>query len=208
MTKIISLDFWDTLGRSNSTFKSEQFKIARQYEPTLTFSEFLTRFKSTKEFTNNTVEATGFHPHRNELYRHMFPSWSQMIMQEFINYSDMLFLQYPPSRVEKMFEYVKDWKDKGYLLYVSSNTIFIHGEVLSKVIFDLYGIVKSNCKFSDEVGFSKPHPEMFNFSNRPDIHIGDNIKTDGACTEFGIEFLNVETLIDKNNSIGKLKTIF
>lgn len=196
MAKVISLDFWDTLGRSNPTFKEEQFKIARQYEPSLTLSEFVARFKSTKEFTNNTVEATGCHPHRNELYRHMFPSWSQMIMQEFINYSDMLFLKYPPHPIPEMAKEVEKWKNEGHLLYISSNTIFIHGDILSKVIFDLYGIVKSNCRFSDEVGFSKPHPAMFNFPKRPDIHVGDNINTDGACTELGIEFLNVETILE------------
>jgi FMN phosphatase YigB (HAD superfamily) len=208
MTKIISLDFWDTLARSNPRFKEEQFKIARQYEPTLTLIEFKARFKSTKDFTNETVEATGCHPHRNELYHQMFPSWNQMILQEFIDYSDKLFLRYPPVKIEKMGELVEEWKNQGYLLYVASNTVFIHGDILSKVIFDLYGIIKSNCKFSDEVGKSKPNEAMFIFPNKPDIHVGDNVKTDGACANFGIEFLNVETLLDEHKSTGKLQTTF
>lgn len=209
MKKVISLDFWDTLCKSNPRFKEEQFKIARQYIPGLTFEQFKDKFRAMKAFTNERVESTGIQPHRTECYKNMFPEWNQIIIDEFISYSDMLFLQYPPIAIPKMVETVEKWKESGNLLYVASNTIFIHGEILSKVIFNLFGIVKSNCKFSDEVGLSKPSEAMFTFPHKPNFHVGDNPVTDGACELYGIEFINVDTILDEHKvKVGILETTF
>lgn len=209
MRKIISLDFWGTLAKSNPKFKEEQYKIARQYSHDLSLEEFKSRFKLMKAFTDEKVETTGIHPSRNEALHVMFPDWSLKIIEEFIHYSEMLFLKYPPKAIPQMIEQVEKWKNAGHILYISSNTVFIHGETLSKVIFDLFGIVKSNCKFSDEVGLSKPEEDMWNFPYKPTHHIGDNPKTDGICVEYGIEFIHVDTFIDEHKvKVGNLELTF
>lgn len=209
MKKIISLDFWGTLAKSNPKFKEEQFKVARQYEPELTFVDFKARFKAIKLLTDEKVEARGIQPDRVELYHEMFPNWNRSIISEFIQYSDILFLKHPPIVIEKMGELVEKWKNEGCKLHICSNTVFIHGEVLSKVVFDLFGIVRSNCNFSDEVGYSKPHSSMFRFPRKPDFHIGDNPITDGSCENVGIEYIKAETLVNEFKTlVGKLSTTF
>ena len=61
-------------------------------------------------------------------------------------------------------------------IIVSSNTMFITGDTLKKCIAKT-GMAKSidDYRFSDEVGYSKPHGSMFANS---DFHIGDNPLTD------------------------------
>lgn len=192
MTKIISLDFWGTLAFSNLEFKKAQYVLIKNYIPDISFSEFIDKFKEVKLQVDAMVESTSRQPNRIKLYSEMFPNWSQVDILSFINYSNELFLKYPPILMKGTSAWIDGLREKNYILYISSNTVFINGDVLSKFIFNELGIVHSNCNFSDELGVSKPNKLMFTqFPFKPDFHIGDNPLTDGKCLDYGIEFINI-----------------
>ena len=90
-------------------------------------------------------------------------------------------------------------------IFISSNTSFIEGHVLHTFIFENMEIPYHNCLFSDRVGKTKPHPDMF-FKD-VDYHIGDNPNTDGKCVLMGIKYYQVFNPLTLKNFIHE-KNIF
>lgn len=195
--KIICFDFWGTLMTSNPSFKAAQYSLAKEYLSDLTKEDWLERKSRNKKIADTLAETKGLHVSRNESYSDILGIDIRR-MNEFIHYSNELFLKHPPI-INSPFNSLLSMellRSKGYRLHVSSNTVLIHGDILSQVIFDNFGIVKSNCLFSDEVGFSKPNPLMWKFPKKPDFHVGDNILTDGKSVEQGIPFVHVDKLFE------------
>lgn len=188
--KAISFDFWGTLMVSNPTFKKEQVKLAQEFT-SLNETRWLLAKNSAKKELDDLVEKTGIHPPRMNTYTKLLSTFNLQEIKDFINYSNELFLKYPPLLREPETDIVSILREKDYRVYISSNTVLIYGDVLSKVIFDNFGIIRKNCNFSDEVGVSKPRKEMFDFNIKPTWHIGDNLITDGASENFGIKHYHI-----------------
>ena len=190
--KAVSFDFWGTLMVSNPDFKKAQANLAKEFF-NIDEQEFHNSKNNIKKQVDYLVESAGLQLERVILYRKLIPNLNIKDCENFIRYSDELFLKHPPILREPETDIISILKEKGYRVYISSNTVFIYGKTLSKVIFDNFGIIHKNCKFSDETQglVSKPSREMFDFEIKPDWHIGDNLITDGASEEFGIKHYHI-----------------
>ena len=191
--KSISLDFWGTLCVSNPRFRENQFKLLRQFDDSITFDYWINKKIYYKKLADAQAEHRGSHIDRLAINKHIFPHWNTKDIEEFMLLSDDLFVKYPPVN-HLPSSFIEEARQAGYLIYVSSNTVFTSGSALSRVIFDKFAIPKSHCKFSDEVGKAKIDASMFDFEIKPTFHIGDNPKTDGASERYGIKFLDVTKL--------------
>lgn len=188
--KAISFDFWGTLCVSNPAFKERQSELAHEFTG-VDKKEWLAHKARLKKEIDNFVETTGSHPERKHYYKLLMPGLSCNGVDDFIKYSDRLFINFPPKLREPKTKIIEILRDQGVKSYISSNTVFIYGDVLKEFIYSNFGIIKMNCKFSDEVGCSKPAKEMFNFPIKPIWHIGDNLITDGACENYGIKHYHI-----------------
>lgn len=188
--KAISFDFWGTLMISNPEFKKAQSKLVREFT-NLSEAQWTKEKTQIKKELDELVEATGIHPPRMNTYTKLLSTFNLQEIKDFISYSNELFLKYPPLIREPETDIVSILREKDYRVYISSNTVLIYGDVLSKIIFDNFGIIRKNCNFSNEIGVSKPRKEMFEFPIKPTWHIGDNELTDGASENFGIKHYHI-----------------
>ena len=97
-------------------------------------------------------------------------------------------LSYPPVPSPGAVEAVRTLASQGLLLCVVSNTGRTPGVILRQVL-DRFGLLDRFCvtSFSDEVGFRKPHPEIFRVSlaragvdPAHAVHVGDTPEADIA----------------------------
>lgn len=183
-------DVWGTLLISNPEFKKAQAKLVQEFT-SIKKEEWFKAKNFLKKQLDELVEKTGIHPPRESSYLEILPSLSIREREDFIRYSNELFLKYPPLLREPETDVVSILKEKDYKVYISSNTVLIYGDILSKVIFDKFGIIRKNCNFSDELGVSKPDGRMFNFEIKPTWHLGDNVLTDGASENHGIKHYHI-----------------
>jgi len=162
--KAISFDLWGTLIVSNPVFKTKQSELAKEFTGMKT-EDFFTAKNLVKKQIDHLVETTGKHFERRDFYKNIFPNLSLKCVDEFIEYSDQLFLKHKPLLREEETNIIQELRDKDYKIYISSNTVFIYGDILKKIVYDYFGIIKSNCKFSDEVcftlGYAKNAPRMY-----------------------------------------------
>lgn len=184
--KAISFDLWGTLIRSNPEFSKAQESLVKEFTEIENWKEL----KENAKVYISSQELLGIHVDRDKILRPLL-NLSLKDYRSFIEYSNELFLKNPP--LLKDFDVVSILRDKGYRCYISSNTTFIYGDTLAKVVYDNFGIIKNNCNFSDELGVSKPNEQMFNFQIKPTYHIGDNLITDGASENFGIEHYHINS---------------
>lgn len=191
--KAISLDFWGTLCVSNPEFRENQFKLLNEVDESITLEYWLSQKVYYKKLADIEAETRGEQLDRLNLNKLIFPKWDVADIEKFMSLSDELFVKYSPfNHLPPSF--INTARQAGYVIYVSSNTVFTSGVALSRVIYDKFAIPKSNCKFSDEIGKAKIDASMFDFEIKPTFHIGDNPKTDGASELYGIEFLDVTKL--------------
>jgi putative hydrolase of the HAD superfamily len=97
-------------------------------------------------------------------------------------------LHFPPLPSPGALEAVKDLAGRGIRLCVISNTGRSPGLVLRKVL-DRYGLLShfTVLTYSDEIGYRKPHPQIFHETLRlagsepaQSVHVGDNPVDDVA----------------------------
>lgn len=185
--KAVSFDLWGTLVKSNSDFSFHQEALVRE------FTE-IENWKDSKRELKTLIaqnEIRGIHTPRENVYKSFFKDFSLKELEDFINYSNELFLKYPPLTREPETDIISILRDRGIRCYISSNSTLIYGDVLSKLVYEKFGIIRKNCRFSDEVKATKPDAKMFEFPIKPDFHIGDNAITDGASVNFGIEHYHI-----------------
>lgn len=188
--KSISFDFWQTLMVSNPNFKKAQEKLYKEFtgNDSKIFSD---RRRVIKNELDALVEATGVQPNSDSYFYKLLPELTLNERKDFNHYSSELFLKNPPVLREPEIDIIEELRRLDYRVYISSNTIFISGHTLAKVVYENFGIIKKNCKFSDIVGVSKPNGKMFEFDVKPDFHIGDNLITDGASENFEIKHYHI-----------------
>lgn len=188
--KAISFDFWATLMVSNPDFKKAQEKLYTEFTGNDS-KIFSSRRRVIKNELDSLVELTGVQPNSDSYFWQLLPELTLNERRDFNHYSAELFLKHPPRLREPETNIVEELRRLGYRVYISSNTIFIGGDTLAKVVYENFGIIYKNCNFSDIVGVSKPSGRMFEFEVKPDFHIGDNLITDGASEKFGIKHYHI-----------------
>lgn len=203
-----SFDLWMTIIKSNPQFKPKR---------TILFQDFFSINKSLETINkvvryydnlyNHISEKTGKHITREEVFFLILDALEKDItditqdqLKDFFSEADTLFLNNIPEILWKDIHHVlEEIKSQGKTANILSNTAFIHGDSLRKVLNKLgIGQYFSFMIFSDEVGFSKPNIKIFEYLyqealkiNVKDkskiIHIGDNNFADyNGAKNFGI----------------------
>ena len=177
----VSIDLWGTLIKSNPEFVVEKRKLIKKYVD-ISDEEIDNAYKRAKEKLNAVIEVTGWQPSLDIMHRVLGFELSYTIDSVYPVYPwhyhyQALAVEYPPLIYSDETIEVLDNLARKANLYLSSNTIFIEGSTLADSLNNKYNLFKDFdiLFFSDQIGYSKPHPRMFT----SDFHIGDNPITDG-----------------------------
>ncbi len=203
-----SFDLWLTIIKSNPDFKAKRDTL---------FKDFFSIDKDIEEVRkvvrhydilfNRISEKTGNHIEREEVFLLMLDALGKDIetvddnqLKQFFQQVDELFLNNRPVLLwENIEEILIKIKENNKTASILSNTAFIHGDSLRKVLEHL-GLADyfSFMIFSDEVKASKPNLRVFEImfdkindfrtlEKKEILHIGDNKIADyeGAKT-FGV----------------------
>ena len=202
-----SYDLWLTLIKSNPQFKNKRnllFKDFFDVECNIEKVNEVVRYYDV--LCNNINENTGRNIDTYEIYYLILNALNVKVndidtkqLNLFYKETELLFMEYKPQllfpKIDSLFEEIKA---QGKTMNILSNTGFIKGYTLRKIIAD-YGLEQyfSFQIYSDEVGFSKPNHKIFqlvydqiNSSNeitkKEVLHIGDNSIADyDGAIKFG-----------------------
>jgi putative hydrolase of the HAD superfamily len=210
----ISCDLWGTLIISNKLFSSQRAShLQHNYFRSQTVQDIAEKIQEIGERADATNMQTGVSIPAEILYGELFDAfgvpYDTSTMSEVLGHAEELFLQYPPQLInEHILQDLHDCR-KHVTLSIGSNTAFIKGESLVKVL-KLLGIdrVFNFYVFSDEIGYSKPDQNFFEkihgylaprqIEKQQVAHIGDNARADyhGAAA-FGYRAAQVNFKINR-----------
>lgn len=221
--KHYSFDLWMTLIKSNPTFKTERAKFFYKNFNTAkkSIEEVISIFRQVDLMCNSINEKTGNNIDADEMYLMVIGvmndfkvTFTDINLKWLYNEMELLLFKHLPSvYCDKTFSSLDRLKQKSSSSFsISSNTAFIKGKTLRKVLshLDLSPFFDFQL-YSDEVSISKPDRRFFdlmletirnidsnkNISLREIIHIGDNPKADIAgALSVGIDSVQ----INSNNS--------
>lgn len=203
-----SFDLWLTLIKSNPSFKAKRDTLFKDFfSIDKDIDEVRKVIRKYDVLFNRISEKTGNHIEREEVFLLMLDALGKDIetvddnqLKQFFQQVDELFLNNRPVLLwENIEEILIKIKDKNKTASILSNTAFIHGDSLRKVLEHL-GLADyfSFMIFSDEVKASKPNLRVFEImfdkvndfrtlEKKEILHIGDNKIADyeGAKT-FGV----------------------
>ena len=203
-----SFDLWLTLIKSNPDFKAKRDTLFKDFfSIDKDFDEVRKVIRHYDVLFNRISEKTGNHIEREEVFLLMLNALGKDIetvdenqLKQFFHQVDELFLNNRPVLLwENIEEILIKIKDNNKTASILSNTAFIHGDSLRKVLKHL-GLADyfSFMIFSDEVKASKPNLRVFEImfdkindlrtlEKKKILHIGDNkiADYDGAKT-FGV----------------------
>ncbi len=211
----LSFDLWLTLIKSNPEFKIKRNLLFRDFFAVAAPIEKVTAVVRYYDvLCNNINEKTGLNFDTYEIYYLILSALNVKIdeieteqLNLFYAETELLFLDYKPQllypNIKRLFEEVTAQQKTINIL---SNTAFIKGRTLRKVLshYELSEYFKFQI-YSDEVGFSKPNPKVFQLvydqinsfktiQKNEILHIGDNSVADykGAIDfGFGAHLLKV-----------------
>ncbi|WP_289665221.1 HAD family hydrolase [Flavobacterium panacagri] len=203
----LSFDLWLTLIKSNPEFKQKRnllFKEFFEIEHGIEKVNEVVRYYDV--LCNNINEKTGLNIDTYEIYYLIlsaldvdFERNDTGSLLEFYKHTEELFLKYKPvliyPDIQNLFKEITV-QDKS--ISILSNTAFIKGQVLRKLLehYELADYFKFQI-YSDEVGFSKPNPAIFQLvfdeinkykkiNKKNVLHIGDNCIADyNGAIQFG-----------------------
>lgn len=218
--KHYSFDLWFTLIKSNPKFKEERAKFFhRNFAQTNTsLQEVIRVFRQVDLMCNTTNEKTGGNITAEEMYCMVMYLLNDSLnvlddqsLTEVYSEVEGLIFNYPPvifnPETYSVLDKLKD--SEGITMNLLSNTAFIKGVTLRKILSDLelskYFAFEI---YSDEVGMSKPNQALYQhaydeirsvraddlFEKKYVMHVGDNLVSDIAGAEkFGFKSFHLNT---------------
>ncbi len=204
--KHISFDLWLTLIKSNPEFKIKRNLLFKDYFEIESPIEKVSQQLRYYDVVCNTInERTGLNIDTNEIYLFILASLDVPIqgiqlskLEGFYTESERLFLSYKPTLIySNTKDYLKIIKSEGIGINILSNTGFIKGFTLKKLMafYELEECFNFQI-YSDECGFSKPNKKIFDLVHKevPHIdksqilHVGDNEIADyKGALEYGFK---------------------
>lgn len=197
--KHISFDLWLTLIKSNPEYKMRRNELFRDFfaidQPIDVVAAAIRKFDI---LTNSINEKVTRNFDTYEIYFLILDylnvdinSYNRAQLDEFYLLSDELLMQYKPLLLQDCLPtFLKQLHDQGKTLNILSNTAFIKGSSLRKVIahYQLQDYFSFQI-YSDEVGFSKPGQQIYslayqniqqlgNIEKDEVLHVGDNKVSD------------------------------
>ncbi|MES2133067.1 MAG: HAD family hydrolase [Bacteroidota bacterium] len=217
----VSFDLWLTLIKSNPVFKQKRDELLKAYFQIPHSIEVISAKIRMWDLRFNAInEASGKNIDSDELVlliladlecdlRKITPA----ILQDYYNNMEELFFRFHPVVYEeKLIEYLQQLSGKGITLSLLSNTGFIKGSTLTKLlqILEIGPLLKFEI-YSDEVHVSKPSKEMYQlvFDNIKQfntietssiLHIGDNPNADF----YGAQQQGMQSALINSNNISLL----
>ena len=205
--KHISFDLWLTLIKSDPEFKPKRNQLFRDFfgidKPIGEVSDVIRKFDI---LTNNINEKVGRNFNTFEIYYLILDALSVDIdkissaqLQQYYSLSEDLLMQYKPLLLDDGIpSLLKNLHENGKTMNILSNTAFIKGSSLRRVIsnYDLDKYFAFQI-YSDETGYSKPSREMYlaayeemlkiGYTEKRDVlHVGDNPVSDyDGAIKFG-----------------------
>ena len=207
--KHISFDLWLTIIKSHPEFKSKRNLLYRDFfainKPIEEISAVIRKFDV---LTNSINEKVGRNFNTFEIYYLIIDAlgidindYNTLQLQEFYNHTETLLLQYKPILLNDTIPLVlKQIKEQGQTTNILSNTAFIRGSSLRKVLAS-YGLEEyfTFQAYSDETGYSKPAMQMYQYAydemlkigtiaKHEVLHVGDNAISDyNGAINFGFD---------------------
>ncbi len=216
----ISFDLWLTLIKSNPEYKVRRNRLFKDFfeinQPIETVAAAIRKFDV---LTNSINEKVTKNFDTSEIYclilDHLgvaVDSYSRQQLTDFYEQTDALLMQYKPLLLQDSLpNFLNQLVDEGKTLNILSNTAFIKGSSLRKIIehYQLTSYFAFQV-YSDEVGFSKPGTQIYdyayshiqqigNIQKHEVLHVGDNKVSDydGALAYgFGAYLLTQETIYE------------
>jgi putative hydrolase of the HAD superfamily len=201
--KHYSFDLWLTLIRSHPEFKKKRSMVFYEKfnHKAKTLPEVEHIFRQVDLMCNFTNERTGKNIDADEMYLMVISLLNDndidlhdidvdAVLQDM---EQLLFAYLPRIYCNKTADVLSHIKDGGATTNILSNTGFIKGATLRKVLqqIGLYDLIDLHF-YSDEVGMSKPNPALYELmidgvstlhpqlSKADIIHVGDNPRADVA----------------------------
>lgn len=205
--KHISFDMWNTLIASNPEYVNARTRyLSTEYNLDPEFA------KLGYTFTKHAID-DNFHHVPNVITSHEMLAKVLLIEKDFdikksMDAFDTFFEQHPPIVLQETLDMLHNLVDKGYTISITSNTNFISGNILQRVLVDRWGVPFSFTLYSDLLSVGKPSAEMFDrvikyadeyhpyIKPHEILHVGDSIECDqhGGCSA------GMMTLLIKNPS--------
>ena len=206
-----SFDLWLTLIKSHPEFKNKRnllFKDFFEIDSSLDKLAEVIRYYDL--LCNNIKEKTGLNFNTFEIYYFILNALNVNIdeigtdkLTQFYDETELLFMNFKPELIDSKIQVVfKQIVEQGKTINVLSNTAFIKGITLRKLLeyYELSPYFSFQI-FSDEVGFSKPNPAIFqmvydeilknkSIEKKEVLHVGDNKIADyNGALNFGFDAL-------------------
>ncbi|WP_291151795.1 HAD family hydrolase [Flavobacterium sp. UBA7680] len=209
--KHISFDLWLTLIKSNSEFKTKRNKLFKDFfEIEADEKTVADKIRYYDLACNNINEKTGLNIDTFEIYslilnslNHNYENISFEKLNDYYIESELLLLNYKPVLMySDLKKYLKTIQSEGKTMNLLSNTAFIKGYTLRKIIsfYELDDFFSFQI-YSDECGFSKPNYKIFELvynevnkielmSKSAILHVGDNKNADyNGAKNYGFDAL-------------------
>ena len=206
-----SFDLWLTLIKSHPEFKNKRNLLFKDFfEIDCSMDKLAEVIRYYDLLCNNINEKTGLNFDTFEIYYFILNALNVNIDQigtekltQFYNETELLFMKFRPDLIDSKIQIVfKQIVEQAKTINILSNTAFIKGITLRKVL-DHYELSPyfSFQIFSDEVGFSKPNPAIFqmvydeilknkSIDKKDVLHIGDNKIADyNGALNYGFDAL-------------------
>ena len=213
--KHLSFDLWLTLIKSNPEFKIKRNQLFKDFfEINQSIDKVSQTIRYYDVLCNSINEKTGLNFDTFEIYYLILSALNVNIndidkprLNEFYSETELLFMNYKPILIdENTSQLFADIESQEKSINLLSNTAFIKGTTLRKLL--QYYNLESYFSFqiySDETGFSKPNPKMFQLvfdqingymeiQKNEILHIGDNLIADyNGAKSFGFDAFLIQT---------------
>lgn len=201
--KIISLDVWNTLIWSNPEYSKKRNEYLSE-ELSLPISMIETIYHKVKNASDKMAEQKSKCLPNMDIYKNFL----SLLGRQDYNWlklrhgMEKLFAEYPPQVLPETIKCLNWLQEQHVELSIASNTNFIRGEILHKVMLSKWGIDWKFQVFSDQLKKPKPHPQFWKIViSRAQkyvgaipgdiLHIGDNKICDGSCLQSNIQFRHI-----------------
>jgi len=217
----ISFDVWLTLIRSSPQFKKERDRLVKEFfslpqpveEISTHFRQWDIRFTAINEITGKNLDAEEMIAIILSGLDHDLKNIDPEVLADYFQKQEKLFFAYHPVLIEpQLEERFKELTERGINLSILSNTGFIKGDLLRRLL-DLLkiGPYFKFQLYSDEICYSKPSHEAFSEVHRQVnnhrateknniLHIGDNKNAD----VFGADRAGMQSALINSNTISLL----
>lgn len=196
--KHFSFDLWLTIIKSNPVFKDKRVSFFHQHYNFSNHSlkEIGNVFRKVDLMCNQINESVGFNVDTKEMYLMILYllnensiDYSKINSEQLFKEMENLVLSYPPIILnEKVIPILQTLKEKNKTISLLSNTGFIEGKTIKKILNNLQLKKYFNFEiYSDQLNLSKPNKKLFgivhtNISElysesikaKEIMHIGDN----------------------------------